>query len=77
MRKQPRLKGDPMDREPDQEKATPPTSSTSGIPARPASSYRESEDFKILLKLITLRAPVDLDSEDLEEPADSPESNRQ
>ncbi len=66
-----------MDYEPNPEEAAPPTSSTSGIPTRPASSYRASEDFQILLKLIKHRAPVELDSRDLEEPADPPERNRQ
>jgi hypothetical protein len=36
------------DYKPDQEETTPPTSPS---PTRPASSYRESEDFQILLKL--------------------------
>ncbi len=50
-----------MDYEPNPEEAAPPTSSTSGIPTRPASSYRASEDFQILLKLIKHRAPVEVD----------------
>ncbi len=66
-----------MDQEPDEEKAAPPTSSTSGSPTRPVSTYRQSGYFQILLKLIKHRAPVELDSRDLEEPADPPERNRQ
>ncbi len=50
-----------MDYEPDPEETAPPTSSTSGSPTRSPSSYRETEDFQILLKLIRHRAPVEVD----------------